>query len=488
MASVGIEFSDAGTLAAAAQDEDNHLLAPPGEPAPQPWPGFALHDGVRLVYGPAAEDAWLVHPRRVANGFLSRLTHDPVQLNMPGKAPSNSELAYHFLREFMDRVVTPAVKPERLAIAVPGAYLKDDATEEERVGLLLGIAHELKLPLAAITDTASAGLGDPLTPPINPTFPVVVIDLHLLAAEITLLGAAERRMARRAFAEVPQAGMAQLLKHLTGAMGNRFLRHTTFDILADGRIEQMFYRQTKQFVRGGAPEYRYLVNTDKRSYEMTAKHDQLVADTQSFIRQIETVLQSLAVAHAVAPGACTVVLAERAASVPGLEARLRLAGYRRILRLAPGAAARGAARLAQHGTLPAEMTDVAVETSLPLAELHRGGDAPWRTQLHKARGTGGQLPTHIVLAGTGHPLGGNGTYSIGTAGSDLNLPEAFDAGAGGGIALVNEGGKLWLAELSSAGTRAALVAIEAGDRLTVQCGSATADLLFVHCLPAGARG
>ena len=43
------------------------------------------------------------------------------------------------------------------------------------------------------------------------------------------------------------------------------------------------------------------------------------------------------------PGFRLPLLTDRAAAVPGLEARLRTDGYLRVLRLAPGAAARGAA-------------------------------------------------------------------------------------------------------------------------------------------------
>jgi hypothetical protein len=384
-------------------------------------------------------------------------------------------------------VVSGPDKLKSVVLAVPGAYLRDAATEDERIGLLLGIASELKLPLAAIIDLACAGLADPAAPAINPALPVLVIDVHLQAAEISLL-AADRRMSRRAFAEVPHAGMAQLLKHLNAAMGNRFLRHTTFDILADGRIEQMFYRQTKLFVQGGAAEYRYHINTDQRAYEMPAKHEQLAVDSQVFIRQIEAVLQPFARAQAVAADACTVVLTERSALVPGLEARLRAAGYRRVVRLASGAAARGAARLAARVAVPADLADVPVETSLPLSDLHRGGAAPWRIHLHKGRSVGAAVPTHVVIGGHGHPLGGNGTFMIGTeaAGPDLVLPGNFDAESDGAIALVRDGGRLWLKEPGANGAQATLTALEAGDRVSVHGAGGAGELLFIHCVPVGA--
>ena len=104
MATLGIDLSDAGVLAAETRGEDYRLLPlPKGSEVAVPWPGFSWQEGARVVYGPAAEDAWFTSPRRVTNGFLARLTHDPVSLNVPGKVPSHSELAFRFLGEFIAR-------------------------------------------------------------------------------------------------------------------------------------------------------------------------------------------------------------------------------------------------------------------------------------------------------------------------------------------------------------------------------------------------
>jgi hypothetical protein len=245
------------------------------------WPGFAYYDGQKFLFGRSAEDQWFVHPRRVAHTFWGRLAHEPSTIGPVGKPAAFSKLAFHFFQEFMQRVGASGV-PEKVMLAVPGAYLKDPATEEEKIGLLLGIAGELKLPLAGIVDMACAALCDPRAPGFNPALPIVMIDLHLEGADITLL-ANDERLQRQDFIHLPQSGYAQLLKHLTGTMGNRFLRHTAFDILEDGRIEQMFFRQTKDFLLSGAPEHRFHINTATRAYEMLAKREQLVNDAQAFV-------------------------------------------------------------------------------------------------------------------------------------------------------------------------------------------------------------
>jgi len=485
MSTLGLELSDAGLLAASCKrDEYQLLLAGEAPELISRWPGFAFHDGKRMHYGNKAEDFWWVHPRHVVNNFFGRLNHDPVALTIPGKIPSQSEVAFHFLEEVVKRLSEEVGAPGKVTLAVPGAYLKDSTTEEERVGLLLGIAQELHLPLTSIMDMASAGLADPIAPPINPSLPVLVLDVHLHAAEMSLL-VAEDKMVRRAYLEIPQAGFAEIFKHLLSTMGNRFLRHTTFDIQEDGRIEQAFYRQTKHFMLSRSTEFRYYINTETRAYEMAANRELLRADTQQFVRNLENALVPFARHHGVSPDSCTLALTDRAAQVPGLDPRLRVVGFRRIVRLSPGAAARGAARMASQKEPAKDLADVAVEMAVPLEAVHHGAEVNLQTHLRKARPTEQTgVPTHVVIEGIGHAIGGNGTFTIGTpgAGADVELPEDFSLGGEATVTLVREEGRLWYAETIASGGTNRLAAVESGDRLHVHWGEADIELLFIRCL------
>jgi hypothetical protein len=486
MATLGIELCDAGLRVAAVDNGEPRLITEVGD-----WPAYAYQDGKRFIFGRAGEDAWFVHPRHVTHAFLSKLTHEPSGFTVGGKSPSFSELAYHFLREFMQSVAKTG-SFEKVVIAVPGSYLRDAAVEEEKIGLLLGIANELKLPLAGILDLACAALCDPRTGAFSPTLPVIVVDIHLQGAELSLLSMNDR-LERTQFLHLPQYGLAQLLKHLTSAMGNRFLRHTAFDILEDGRIEQTFFRQTKTFLQTGAPEHRYQINTANRSYEMLAKEDQLAGDAQIFVVGLLQAVQLFAQSTAQGSNGCTVALTERAATLPGLESRLRAAGFRRLLRLPSGAAACGAARIgAARLQVPEDLADVAVETSVPSADARRAASQPWSVRLNRVRFADPRPPpTHAILEGVGHMLNGAPQFVIGASSApvDLCLPEAFNSANDCLIPLQREDGQLWFvdpATQAGAGDGAARVEIHAGDTLTVRCGGASTEILFAHCQPAPA--
>lgn len=495
MRTLGLELSDAGLMAAVGQPGQPAVVAVTDGTGATAWPGFAASDGRTLTFGRAAEEEWFVHPRRVNHAFWSRLAHEPSPLTTAGRPAAFSELAFHFLREFVQRAEAAHGRADQVVLAVPGAYLKDAATEEEKIGLLLGIAGELRLPLAGLVDPACAALCDPRGPGFNPSLPVVVVDLCLEAADLTLV-TTEGRLQRSDYLQLPQLGLAPLLKHLTGTMGNRFLQQTAFDILADGRLEQGFFRQTRDFLLGGAAEHRFQLNTAHRTYEMLAKREQLAADAQGFTQALVQGLQAFVHASAQAAEPCTVALTDRAAALPGLEARLRALGFGRIIRLPAGAAAAGAVHLAA-GRLAAarDLAEVPVETALPLELARRAAPAPWEVVVGKQRASGDRpAPTHLVIEGIAHPLGAAARLTLGAPGSraDVLLPEALAGVDHCLVPLVREQGRLWLVD--AAATRdtgspgpGSRLPLEAGDRLTFRAKGATAEVLLVHVPPAGER-
>ena len=491
MATIGLELCDTGFLTAACETKEPTLVDVADQNGTPDWPGFCYTENGKLTFGRAAEDNWFVHPRRVAHTFWARLAHEPSSLQVGSKPPSFSELSYFFLREYVSRLTTVVRPIDRFVLAIPGAYLKDTATEDEKIGLLLGMFSELKLPLAGIIDMACASLCDPRTSGFNPALPVVVVDLHLEGADVTLLGT-DNRLERQDFIHLPQFGYAHLLKQLTATMGNRFLRHTAFDILEDGRIEQTFFRQTKEFLTSDSPEWRYHINTATRAYELIAKREQMAADAQSFVTSLVQSVQSFIRNSPQAAEPCTIALTDRTAHVPGLESRLRAAGFSRLLRLPHGAAACGAARIgAARMPVPEDIADVPLEKGVPLSDARRSVATQWEARIQKNRQAATRIaPTHAILDGIGHAIGAKPRFLIGVAdlGADLVLPDAFTVADDCAVPLVNEQGRLWFVDSAPArgseaapAANAARTAIDAGDRLTVRCGNSTAEILFAHC-------
>ena len=61
--------------------------------------------------------------------------------------------------------------------------------------------------------------------------------------------------------------------------------------------------------------------------------------------------------------------------------------------------------------------------------------------------------------------------------------------------LVREGGRLWFVDTTAGRDTAgattpalpARTAVDAGDRITIRCGNASAEVLFAHCTSNGSR-
>lgn len=487
MNAIGLEFCDAGLHAARHGESGPEIVAPgTGEAG---WPAAACQQPDGFRFGPAAEALWFVHPRTVSHLFLEKLSHEASGLAGPnGASLSFSQLAFYFLSDYTKRLAAHGGAPDKLVLAVPGRYLRDAATEEQTIGLILGMASELRLPLVRIIDMACAALGGPAAREFPRSRPVLHVDVHLHAAEISLLQQESAQLVRRHYHHVPQTGYAQILRHLKNAMGNRFLRHTAFDIHEDRRLEQAFYEQTKDFLLGPGrleKEFLYQINTGRRSYQMPVTRAQLAGDLLGFDQTLAQNVAGAAHDHGLSPGRCVVSLTDRAARLDGLEARLRSAGFSHILRLRPGAAALGAAAFAADWPEVADLTEVPVETTVPLT-LPSAHELPVEAALVRPASLGGRpAPTHLILDGIGHAIGEAG-LTIGTRHAhsevDVALPEGFDA-VGDYVARVLRDGPHLRLELPA--TEPAVLA--AGDRLTLQGGGRFAEMLFAYCPGANGR-
>lgn len=485
MADIGLEFCDTGLQATSRQGDELIPWHPEGAPGPLGWMGLAYQSGQKFSFGRAAEDAWLVHPRQICHNFLHRLGRESSALSAEGKGVSFSQLAFYFLRDYYEKLVTANGTPGKLVLAVPGAYLKDAATEDEKIGLLLGMARELGLPLAGVIDLASAALCDPRLDYFDHSLPLVVVDVHLHGGEITLLRPAER-FERADYAFLPQAGYAELLRHATTAMGNRFLRHTSFDILEDGHIEQAFYRQTKDFLLSGAAEFHFQINTGSRAYELSATREQLTADSAAFVHSLVQAARALVQKFNCRTEACTVALTDRTGLLPGVSAGFRAAGFTRQLQLPAGAAAAGAARIASQRSVPEDMADVPVESAPPVG-LTLAARPAWMVRVVKSEhSAAARIPTHAIHFGRGVSLEGLDQFIIssGRTPAELLLPEEYSLGGDGGRIRLEYNDEQWCYPDQAPGS-AGKVVLEAGDRLLVRCGSAETEILFACCPGTG---
>ncbi|MCK5325836.1 MAG: hypothetical protein KAJ57_07500, partial [Woeseiaceae bacterium] len=109
-------------------------------------PGFALLEDDQLTTGTRAFENARVKPRRIQNRFWSDLKTDPLP-DRRFQHLSAADLVSRQLEQVWQQISSSG---DRLAVAVP-AYMNSD-----NLGLFLGIANELAVPIAGLVDASVA--------------------------------------------------------------------------------------------------------------------------------------------------------------------------------------------------------------------------------------------------------------------------------------------------------------------------------------------
>lgn len=322
------------------------VMVPEGAPDVPPSPGFALLDGSTLHLGAAARGRSRLSPHRVHHRFWQELDASaPLPRPFP-REWTPADLAHAHLEELRGSLAEDLRESPRLILAVPGSL------DAGQLGLLLGIARSLEMPVAGLVDSAVAacrwacrgasrgaldptGVGDPAQPRL------LHLDLHLHRAVLTEVAWRAGRLRRRRVKTVEGTGLLALEDAWAREISTVFLRATRFDPLHSARTEQVLYDQLPGWLqeverRGSA--VLVLPGGGKPSVEVS--RGSLVAAVDGLYHRLTSALQALAGPGTTSPGTA-VLLSHHAAALPGLAGRLGSAGYR-VGSSSPGDAGRGA--------------------------------------------------------------------------------------------------------------------------------------------------
>lgn len=338
------------TLAAIELDDAAVSLARDGTLVTRS-PGFALLDGDRLAVGEHARCRARLEPRLISTRFWERLSDDAV---VPARSAgwTHAQLA----RAHLGQVWSSAgAGVESLILVVPGDY------DRRQLGLLLGIAQQLNLPVRGMTDAALAACEERFDRGL-----IVHVTVSLHRTLITGIECGER--ARRVFARsLDGHGLVRLYEGWIRLIGELFVKSTRFDPLHRAESEQAIFDRLPQWLE--LLERREAIGIemaagDGRSHAVRLAREQLAACAQPHYEALQALL------HECCPGvAFELVLAHGAATLPGLAAALSPATRDAPAHLAPGAGALGALRRARHIIEPDWQNTVTI--SLPLDSTSR---------------------------------------------------------------------------------------------------------------------
>ena len=312
MSLAAIELNDA----AVALARDGELLSES--------PGFALVEKDTLLVGDDARRRARLEPRSVSTRFWSRLSNDPV---FPA-TPAGVTFADLALAHVSSVWASAGEGVDGVILAVPGSF------ERAQLGLLLGIAEQLSLPVCGLVDSALAACRSPVGKGL-----VVHVDVHLHAAVITGIEASETF--RRTFSHAIEGnGLVQLYDGWITLIAELFVQTTRFDPLHRAQSEQAIYDRLPLWLSTLAAQTSMGIEMEARDggvHVIRLTRDRVVECARDFYTRLAAGIGELCSGRPFA-----LQLSHGAARLPGLAAALQPAADGPAVILPAGAGALGA--------------------------------------------------------------------------------------------------------------------------------------------------
>jgi hypothetical protein len=368
---LSLDVSDGGLLGLA---EDGAVLGPS--------PGCALVEGDEPLFGEEALRRSRLSPRLVASDFWSRLDAAPLGSPFPDSL-SSADLVHGHLESLWR---TGRSGTGEVVLAVPGVY------DERQLGLLLGIAQALAMPVTGLVDAAvaaaSAGFsGERL----------LHVDVGLRRAVVTEIrqGAS---LVRERVARLDRWGQDEVHDAEMRGAAAAFVRQSRFDPLHDAPTEQALFDRLPTWLRSLERDDRATLRLPSVAGEAAIEVTRSEAEAWT-ARFAEELSQQVSVFKR-AGEPTTVLVSARAARLPGLAGRLAAVRGLEVVLLPVQAAAAGALR--ERDAIRSPRGAIRFVTQLPRPQAPDGtvgGAAVILPPVAKPLPPGdpGRRPTHVLL-------------------------------------------------------------------------------------------
>ena len=372
----------------AAHLNDAGLVFTDGERILCREPGFALLEDDGLVTGQAAWASASLKPRRIQNRYWAGLSTGPLA-DARFRHLSAADIVSNQLETLWSRVAKPG---DQLALAVPG-YM-DNAS----LGLLLGIAMELEIPVVAMVDAAVAATRREYVNAVP-----VHVDLSLHHAMLTRLSQDGQAQYERS-ALIDEAGMLDLYDIWLRMIAETFVQQSRFDPLHTAETEQALQDSILGWLATAASRSSVAMEVEYRGITHRAEIESLefVSAAAPVYQAIVSNLRALYRAG----DTPALQLSDRAARMPGLADTLTARVGGEVFLLEPGATARG---LARRCTASRPGSAVSLVRHLPWDQARVEVDVHGKER--------GAQPTHILFGNTATPVGTD-VLALGTQPAD----------------------------------------------------------------------
>ena len=382
MSLLGLELSDAGILVAGSQPL--RLIETDGNDTESS--GFALAEKSQLLVGKAAEKKAHLFPRMVISHFWDQLNTDPLDHPGPYSQQNHAEIAYIHLSRIWQSIQQHG---EELIVAVPGYYSRD------QLGLLLGIAEELSLPIRGFVPQALAASATPC-----PGRALFHLDIHLHRIEIAFLNQAQHLTIADSVS-IPEKGLSYLYRSWVESIAAEFVRTTRFDPLHQAKFEQELYDRLPGILNRlqKSASLEIEIGGNSTTYIATCTRELLVKKTEPLLMEICRYIEGFLVKRNMVNQAVAMQISHRLASLPGCGEMLNQFHNAKLIELDRGAAA--------FGTLQLEDQFAGQESASGISLITR---RPWSTAVNTAvsvapaTSEASRQPSHILYKNLAYRL------------------------------------------------------------------------------------
>ncbi|MGI9203642.1 MAG: FHA domain-containing protein [Woeseiaceae bacterium] len=358
-------------------------------------PGFAYLGNEQLTTGARAFSQSRIDPRRIQHRFWSELNTTPFN-DQRFAHLSSADLASKQLEDIWASVNG---EPKELVVAVPG-YMTP-----ENLGLFLGIAGELRLPVVALVDAAVAATRREYKGAVP-----VHVDVGMHKATLT-------RLAQPGMVQIDRketldgAGVYALYDVWLKEIAETFVQQSRFDPLHKAETEQMLLDQMGRWLHEACQSDRVAmeISSGGTTYHAEVESLSLVGAAASVYQQLASKLRALFRAEDLP----AVQVTDRVARLPGLVDMLEARVGGEVFVLEPGATARGALARCHGDNDAAQGVSLLRQLPWDQAAVNLNRDAADTVQ----KG----LPTHLLFGHNGYEIG-NSPLVIG---SQENAGERF---------------------------------------------------------------
>lgn len=381
MGPIGLEINDAGIMAADLAAD--RLLKVDGFGLESP--GFALVQKKKLLVGEAAERRLCLSPRFVNHTFWDQLSTEP--MDQPGfQQKTNAELAFVHLAEIWRRIKAHA---KEVLIAVPPFYSR------EQLGLILGMAQELSMPVRGLASLPVASARETISEE-----KLFHLDLSLHRTSVTALRPGVRLVEEKTVS-FPHQGLSHLTSEWMKAIAAEFVQKTRFDPFHNGGSEQEIYDRLPEILArlGEKEAIDFDVKSGPHRHSITLTLDLFLRKSSSLFSDIRRHLETMSPQEGGGNRSTAILVTHRFARIPGWKTELTKMTEARIITLQPGAAAFGIGALIGQFAPGASPNAVGLLMSRPW-----NPSKPKREERLKPDAQGDIAPTHLLYKSLAYPI------------------------------------------------------------------------------------